>query len=263
MPQCVVNFSGGAGSYVAAKRAIAKYGPDETVLLFADTKTEDEDLYRFLDDCERVLPAKLIRVADGRDIWQLFKDVRFLGNNRVAPCTTQLKKKVSDDWYAANAPNAIRVFGIDVSEIHRAKRLEKALSPIKTWFPLLEKPFLTKQGCFDEIASDGIKLPRLYTIGAPHNNCGGACVKAGMAHWRWLYHALPCVYAEWERKEQEMRDYLDADVSILRDRTGEESSTLTLADFRKRIEAKAPTLWDEEWGGCGCFTDTNALKGGE
>ena len=80
---CVVHFSGGAASYVAAKRAIAKYGPDDTVLLFCDTKTEDHDLYRFLDDCERVLPSRLVRISDGRTVWELFGDSRLNRNNRA------------------------------------------------------------------------------------------------------------------------------------------------------------------------------------
>lgn len=43
----LVMFSGGAGSYAAAKRVVAEHGPANTLLIFADTKMEDEDLYRF------------------------------------------------------------------------------------------------------------------------------------------------------------------------------------------------------------------------
>jgi len=255
MAKAVVNFSGGCGSYVAAKRAIARWGGDNVVLLFADTKIEDADLYRFLNDCEKVLPSRLVRIADGRDIWQLFKDVRFLGNTRVAPCSKILKKEMAEAWIAENAPDAFQVFGIDLGEAHRAKRIVKRLAPTEVWCPLLDKPHLTKQGQVNEIRQDGIEPPRLYALGAPHNNCGGGCVKAGMAHWRWLYHALPCTYAEWERNEQELRDYLGKDVTILKDRRGGEATPLTLREFRERIEANAPTLWDEEWGGCGCFIE--------
>ncbi len=42
----VVMFSGGAGSWAAAKRIAAR----PLTLLFADTLIEDGDLYRFLDD---------------------------------------------------------------------------------------------------------------------------------------------------------------------------------------------------------------------
>lgn len=41
-------YSGGLVSYAAAKRAIERHGREGTVLLFADTIIEDNDLYRFL-----------------------------------------------------------------------------------------------------------------------------------------------------------------------------------------------------------------------
>lgn len=44
----LVLFSGGIGSWAAAHRTIAR-GYD-VELLFTDTRIEDEDLYRFLDD---------------------------------------------------------------------------------------------------------------------------------------------------------------------------------------------------------------------
>ena len=48
--QHVVMFSGGAGSWMTAKRVAEKHGTDNLILLFADTLIEDEDLYRFLDE---------------------------------------------------------------------------------------------------------------------------------------------------------------------------------------------------------------------
>lgn len=50
----VVMFSGGAASYVAAKRVIEKYGKENVTLLFADTRTEDETLYEFVAQAEIV-----------------------------------------------------------------------------------------------------------------------------------------------------------------------------------------------------------------
>jgi hypothetical protein len=44
----VVMFSGGIGSWAAAKRVAERYGTDDLTLLFTDTLMEDEDLYRFL-----------------------------------------------------------------------------------------------------------------------------------------------------------------------------------------------------------------------
>ena len=44
----IVNFSGGVGSWAAAKRVAAKHGTADLTLLFADVLIEDDDLYTFL-----------------------------------------------------------------------------------------------------------------------------------------------------------------------------------------------------------------------
>lgn len=46
----VVQFSGGIGSWAAARRVADKYGIENLVLLFADVLTEDPDTYRFNED---------------------------------------------------------------------------------------------------------------------------------------------------------------------------------------------------------------------
>lgn len=68
--KAVVQLSGGVGSWAAAGRAIERYGRDNVLGLFADTKIEDPDLYRFLDDAERDLGITVVRIAEGRDPWQ-------------------------------------------------------------------------------------------------------------------------------------------------------------------------------------------------
>ena len=49
----IISYSGGLASFFEAKLAIEKYGQDNVELVFCDTKSEDEDLYRFLDDTEK------------------------------------------------------------------------------------------------------------------------------------------------------------------------------------------------------------------
>ncbi len=44
----IAQFSGGAGSWGAAKRVVQLHGTDNLILLFADTLIEDQDTYRFL-----------------------------------------------------------------------------------------------------------------------------------------------------------------------------------------------------------------------
>lgn len=255
--QHVVQFSGGLASLITAKRVIDKHGRDDVTLLFADTKTEDCDLYRFVRDCEQYLGVSVTTIEDGRDIWQVFDDTSFIGNSRIDACSRVLKREPLERWREANCSpdNSVFYIGFDWTEGHRAKRLLEYVKPWKYEFPLFEKPLYTKTGMIAWAESEGLKIPRLYKMGFDHNNCGGACVKAGHAQWRHLLKTMPDRYAYHETKEMEWRAK-HGDRAILRSRTGGESRPLTLKEFREEIQSNpTATLFDEEWGGCGCATD--------
>ena len=120
---------------------------------------------------------------------------------------------------------------------------------------MCEAPYLSKKQMIESLRARGIEPPRLYAMGFPHNNCGGACVKAGQGHFAHLLKMLPDRYAEWEQEEQAMRDHLKRDdVAILRDRTGGKSKPLTLKVFRERVQS-GQFVDKHEWGGCGCALD--------
>ncbi|MFF5085359.1 tyrosine-type recombinase/integrase [Actinoplanes sp. NPDC000266] len=83
----VVQYSGGIGSWATAVRVAERYGASDLVLLAANTKVEDPDLWRFVADSAALLGVNPVVVADGRTPWQVFADERFLGNSRIAPCS--------------------------------------------------------------------------------------------------------------------------------------------------------------------------------
>lgn len=255
----VVQYSGGICSFFAAKRVVEKFGKDGVVLLFADTLMEDEDLYRFLDDTAKHIGLPITRIADGRNPWQVFKDERFLGNSRVDPCSKILKRELLDAWVAKNAPDAIRYFGLDWTESDRFERLqarmeENGIPRTHIQAPMIWKPLIDKPDMLLNLVKLGIDLPLLYRQGFAHNNCQGACVKAGQAQWRLLLDINPMRYAWHEAREEELRQFLDKDVSILRDRRGGTSKPLTLKAFRERIQA-GQEHDRHDWGGCGCAID--------
>ena len=177
MKQYVVMLSGGVTSFEALRRTITK--SDNVTALFADTKIEDEDLYRFLNDIERVL-RPITKISDGRNIWELFRDRRFIGNTRVDICSQVLKRDLCRNWMKNNAPQATLVIGFDWTEPHRIERSIKrwGLDGFDIEFPLNEKPYLLKNEYIMRVREYGIEPPRLYSYGFEHNNCGGACVKA-------------------------------------------------------------------------------------
>jgi hypothetical protein len=278
----IVMYSGGIGSWSAARRVAEKHGTDNLTLLFADTLMEDEDLYRFLDESVQSIGVPVTRIADGRDIWQVFKDVRFLGNSRLARCSHDLKQKVSRKWLEERyKPEEVTLYlGIDWTEEHRYERSRTHWLPWQVQAPLCEAPYIDKGQMLFDLRDSGIKIPRLYEMGFAHNNCGGGCVKAGIAHWLHLLKVMPERYAVWEGKEQEIRDFLGKDVSILRDRTkaakcrecagagmqgqficgdcdgtGKASRPMTLRELRENTPLQVDMF---DFGGCGCFSDEGA-----
>lgn len=230
---------------------------DKHTLLFSDVSMEDGDNYRFLHEAAADIGAELVIVKDGRDIWQVFKDDRFLGNTRLANCSKYLKQKPAREWLDANcdpADTAIYV-GIDWTETHRMPGVIKGYLPFAAFAPLCEPSYMSKDVILAALRAVGIEPPRLYALGFAHANCGGGCVRAGQGQFAHLLEVLPERFAWWEAKEQEVREHLDKDVTILRDRRGGTLTPLTLRSFRERHENKPEQTDRDDIGGCGCFVD--------
>lgn len=250
----VVFYSGGIASFIAAKRLVERHGRQRIRLLFTDTKYEHEDLYRFLDETTAYLGVELVREADGRNPWEVFRDVKFLGNSRIDPCSKILKRQVAKRWIKSNYPNPDKVvlyLGLNHDEGRRLERSKGYWSPYCVESPLMDKPLLDKPAMLEECRACRIEPPELYELGFPHNNCGGFCIKAGQAHFRHLLRELPDKYQEAEAKEEEMRQML-GDVSILTETKGGQKKRLTLKQLRERSRDECNTF---DWGGCGCFGD--------
>ena len=259
----VVMFSGGIGSWAAAKRVADQYGAHDLTLLFADVRGresgphvgEDEDTYRFVADAARNIGGLLVTVRDGRDIWQVFRDRRFLGNSRLANCSEELKVKPTRAWLLENCDPAetILYLGIDWSEAHRIAGAKKRNAPYRVEFPLNQKPYLEKHELLAWARREGLVTPRLYDLGFAHNNCGGGCVRAGQGHFRHLLRMMPERYAVWEKMEAETSEFLNRPATILKQRTGTGSEPLSLAMLRSRAELQPSLIDDNDIGGCGCF----------
>lgn len=251
----VVHYSGGTGSWYAAARVVEKFGPDDVVLLFADTLTEHPDLHRFLDQSAALLGLKVTKIADGRDIWQVFIDKRYLGNTRIDPCSYYLKRVLLRTWLEDNCDPAetMNYIGIDWSEEHRLDDSVEYWAPWRVDAPLIAPPLVDKDYINRELLLAGVKPPLLTRLGFPHNNCGGGCVKAGQGQFKMLLELQPETYATWEAGEERVRVHLGKDVAILRDRRGGTTKPLTLRAFRERIQA-GQKVDEHDFGGCGCAT---------
>ena len=94
----IVSVSGGVGSYFTLKRVLEKNNKEDVIAVFMDTLAEDGDLYRFLDDIERKLDIKIIRLCVGKTPIELAFEKKYLWNSRVAQCSIQLKSKPFREW---------------------------------------------------------------------------------------------------------------------------------------------------------------------
>lgn len=261
----VVWFSGGGGSWAAAKRLAESVPLRQITLLFSDTIIEDQDTYRFLiEGAANIFGANYLRslperclmlpelsiddphclkrksllssiradamtaipgltwIADGRHPWEVFEEVRFIGNSLTDPCSRELKREFMDVWRDKNCtPDATVCYvGIDAMERHR---LDRMLPLVKPWLyeaPLCDKPYLSKEGVIAWMTREGIAPPRAYGMGFPHNNCGGFCCKAGQAHFAHLYRIWPARFAWHEWWENRLRS-LVGDYSMMSDRRGD------------------------------------------
>jgi hypothetical protein len=260
--------SSGKASWYVGKLVKQRMSPeDRLTLLFADVKGnstsphagEDEDNYRFLHEGSANVGGELVILNEGRDIWEVFKDDKFLGNSRLANCSKFLKQKPCRDWLEANCDpeNTIVYVGIDWTEKRRLAAIEKAYLPYRAVAPLCDAPFITSAQIDQALKDEGIAPPRMYGKGYPHANCGGGCVRAGQGQFGLLLRENPERFAYWEAKEQEVREHLDKPVTILRRQERGQPVPVTLRRFREEIE-RQPSMLDsfDYEGGCGgCFIE--------
>jgi 3'-phosphoadenosine 5'-phosphosulfate sulfotransferase (PAPS reductase)/FAD synthetase len=264
----LILISGGLASFEAARRVISKFGKERVKLWFFDTLIEDEDLYRFLDEIEKSLGVPITKFADGRNPWEVFKDERYIGNSHADLCSKNLKRVLLEKLLRKEYPqkDVILYFGLEWSEEHRIKALQPRWEQkgYKVDFPLAWEPLLFAEDYRKISESIGIPIPRLYNLGFGHNNCGGACIKAGIQQWALLYEKFPERYKWHEEKEQELRKHLRKNVSILRNRRGGRTRPMTLRFLRWRLEKTQdkPTKDVVDESTCSCFFNFSELEEG-
>ena len=257
--QHIVSISGGSASAVAADRVINRYGSENTILWFADTLWEDEDLYRFLDDLETRWEKPIVRFTDGRTPLEVAEDKKLIPNSWAAPCSHVLKQIPFKAFLEKQSKPVTVHLGLDFTEEHRhakPKEIYEGIDGVTVDFPLMWEP-LPFMGYTTTIEEWGIKPPRLYQYGFPHNNCGGRCVRQGIKEWLRLKKFMPERFNEvrdWEL-EQRAKGGARANRSILKDRKGGTAKPLPLAELEesnKTVQLDIFTYQGDEYG---CFCE--------
>ncbi|WP_282155956.1 phosphoadenosine phosphosulfate reductase family protein [Cytobacillus gottheilii] len=219
----IVFFSGGLSSFAVADY-VKKRG-ENTVLYFTDTLVEDEDLYRFIFEVSDKLELPLLIHSKGITPVQLMVKQKFMANSRVGTCSKELKMKVAADYLTKGTvpeiekwhnkqflkdeefmTNATLYFGIDLFEAHREKPIRDnwEKSGFTLEFPLLNQ-HMDARSLLQEYQ---IPIPAQYLRGFSHNNCGGACVKAGIGHFKNLLIKKETLYNQFMEQEIIISEYI-------------------------------------------------------
>jgi hypothetical protein len=260
------NFSGGLCSFWSAWRDVQEVGPENVVLLFADTLVESPELYEFQDAASDLLGVPVTRISAGITPWQLFRREKMIGNNKYPLCSIYLKRELLDAWMVShyemdqNQENmflekASLSLGFDWTEEHRVKAMRQDHPTWDIRAPMMEEPLWDKCKMQSEAEKLGLPVSSAYKLGLPHDNCGGRCVRAGISHWVRLLEIRPEAYREWEVEEQETAASLGSEgiepLSMLKDRRGGVTRNLYLTELRQRVES-GEKFSRHDWGGCGC-----------
>lgn len=210
-------------------------------------------LLKLASDARSLMP-RLVWIAEGRTPWEVFRDVRFIGNSRVDPCSKILKREFLDDYIGRHFSPAdtVQYFGLDANEEHRLERLQARREGWHICAPMIEWGSVFKEMVRDELDRTGVRRSRSYDLGAAHDNCSMTCVKAGQASWQLALIKRPEAYAYAESEERKTKAHIGRDdIGVLKDRRGGKSHAMDLETFRKRVQAGMQVdMFDI--GGCGC-----------
>lgn len=272
----IVSVGGGlASTHQLIKKLVNEYGPERIKPRMCVLPNEHPDTWRLCDAVEERYGVKFkyIAYASDRDYlkWrfidkaqrtaqlaktpiEIFFDVGLLGNSRLDPCSRILKRETMrhylEDMWQWYKPYQLAI-GIGAHELDRrlAIRQNYEARGIDVIFPLIDDEHLTREYTIEDCQREFGFVPELYTQGFSHNNCGGACIKAGLKEWARLLWYHSNVYRTWEEAERLFNEQKPREgggnYTILRDRRNGEDRRITLAEFRAEVEAyqaAQPTL---------------------
>lgn len=210
----IIQFSGGAASSFVAKYIVDKYGRENCILLFNDTKAECKDSYRFRKQVSEYIGMEITEVSDGRDLWQVIEDNNCLPSDRFPFCTRILKQEPSEKFLKNFKEEYILYNGFGVEEWRRIQRSRaRAESLGRT----------VKSPLYDlKISSEEVKriiredwkicLSEAYKY-LSHNNCI-PCFKAGKGHFKAVARYYPEEFEKACKAEEEIGYTVFEDITL-------------------------------------------------
>ncbi|MDX2077197.1 MAG: hypothetical protein SFZ02_12250 [bacterium] len=236
----LIQNGGGIASALGCPDALTRLGV-EWQSVTSVLPNEGDDQRRLIESAEKLYGKETIRIGVVMTPLEMFTKVKFLGNSRIDPCSAKLKREPLKKFIEANYDPAhtVLVFGITGVEQRRIPSIEGnwGAQGYRTLFPLRECMWDTRQWmdwCYEQVGF----VPEPYRQGFDHNNCGTACCKAGVSHWKRVLYKNPHVYAEWEEGEQLWQETMGKDNTMLSRTRDGVKSPLSLRQLREETQAE-------------------------
>lgn len=217
-------ISAGCASALAVKIAIDWFGIDNVLPVFIDTFNEDDDSYRFLTDLERLYGKKILHISNKNagpieDIWE---DNLSLNTATGAVCSSTLKVIARQD-FIKRTNFSYQVFGFDINEIKRARKMLENNPHLNPIFPLIVT-LKDKKACLKYFTTDlglwRIELPLPYRLGVNNNNCfKTGCVQGGIGYWQWMEINQPPKFDAMAEREHRLSKLKGSPVTICKDQS--------------------------------------------
>jgi 3'-phosphoadenosine 5'-phosphosulfate sulfotransferase (PAPS reductase)/FAD synthetase len=230
-------WSGGITSSVACKVAIDLFGLDSCRMIMIDTRNEDDDTYRFKEDCEQWYGKEIEVIASDvyptiQDVWHRFNSLNVATG---AICSTNLKRLVRERWQKTNDYD-YQVFGFEFEkkEFNRALSMKLNHPKSKAIFPLIMMGY-DKIACMEIVTNAGIDIPMMYQLGFNNNNCfKTGCVQGGIGYWKKMKVDFPDKFERMADLEHELTEKRGSPVTMLKDQSKQaKDSGNTLVFLRK------------------------------
>jgi hypothetical protein len=276
-------MSGGKSSTLAAYYHKCKNPMRDYVYYFNDTLVEDQSTYRFLIESlyflqDLTIPKSVVSLMNrippigvddlylvkrtnhlnrlfdrvckqtglirefSTDPWTAFEQAKYIGNTRVDVCSRALKREPRRA-FTDRLVNAEICVGFNWSEMDR---YEKAIQYESNLIAPLAQDFVNTDVLWSKFhAISGIDAGSAYDLGFMHDNCSGACVKAGLGQWAELYKHRPNVYLWCETRMTLMMLENPKLRPFLRKTVNGETVYLSLAEYRINYLDKGTAIIDD------------------
>ncbi len=198
-------FSHGAASTVATKLAIEENNkllvPKELVVATMFIHDEHKDNVRFRAECEVWLGQEILELRSEKykaSVDEVIKQAKYMSGVKGARCTKELKKQVRLDW---QQDGDIHVFGMTSEEESRIDDLIETEPTANFDAPLVRNNY-SKDDCFKVLEKAGIRLPEMYHLGFPNNNCVGCLKSSSVGYWNLVRKHFPNVFKKRANQEK-------------------------------------------------------------